>query len=59
MPDNPTIKRPLDSSRINLNQPYEVNYWCNKFHCTEATLIAAVSAVGTSASTVESYLKSH
>lgn len=56
MPDNLTKKRPEDSQRINLNQPYEVQYWCDKFDCTEDDLQDAVDAVGNSAADVQTYL---
>ena len=56
MADDKTIKKPLDSSRINLGEPYEVNYWCEKFGCTKTELAAAVKAVGTSAAKVGEHL---
>ena len=57
MPDDKTKRRPQDSSRINIHESYEVNWWCDAFGCTEAQLRAAVSAVGTSAARVREYLK--
>lgn len=56
MPDDKTKRRPLDSSRINIHEPYEVNWWCDELGCTKAQLIAAVNAVGTSAAAVKKYL---
>jgi hypothetical protein len=56
MADNLKIKEPVDGSKININEPYEVNYWCKKFGCTEAQLKAAVKAVGTSKVAVQKYL---
>lgn len=56
MSDDKTKKRPQDASRVNIHQPYEVNWWCDKFNCTEAQLKAAVQAVGTSAKAVQAYL---
>ncbi|WP_088189030.1 DUF3606 domain-containing protein [Desulfosporosinus sp. FKA] len=56
MPDDKTKKRPQDSSRINIHEPYEVNYWCDTFGCTEVQLKAAVKAVGDSAAEVKKYL---
>ena len=56
MPDDKTKKRPQDSSRINIHETYEVNYWCDVFGCIEAQLKAAVKAVGDSAAAVKKYL---
>lgn len=56
MPDDKTKKRPQDSSRINIHEPYEVNYWCDALGCTEVKLKAAVKAVGDSAAAVKKYL---
>ena len=54
--DNLQIKEPLDGSRINLREPYEVSYWCKKFNCTVAKLQEAVHAVGVSTARVKEYL---
>ena len=56
MPDDKTIKQPLDAARVNVHEPYEVNYWCKKWGCTEQQLKNAVNAVGTSAAAVGKYL---
>ena len=56
MSDDLTKTKPLDASRINVNEPYEVNYWCDKFNVTKATLLAAVKAVGTSSEAVKKHL---
>lgn len=45
-----------DSKRININEPYEVSYWCGQFGCTKAELINAVNAVGTSIDAVRRFL---
>ena len=55
--DDLRIKEPLDGSRINLHEKYEVNYWCKKFGCTEKELQNAVHAVGVSAKKVQAYLR--
>lgn len=57
MPDDKTKKRPQDASRINLSQPYEVEYWCDYFGCSEDELKKAVDKVGTSKEAVSDYLK--
>ena len=56
MSDDLKKKRPQDASKVNINQPYEVKWWCDKFNCTESQLIAAVKAVGVSANKVEKHL---
>jgi hypothetical protein len=57
MSDDLQKKRPQDASRVNVHETWEVEYWCKKFGCTKAQLIAAVNAVGTSAIAVEKHLK--
>ena len=56
MSDDLTKKRPQDASRVNVHEEWEVKYWCQKFGCTQAQLVAAVHAVGTSAEAVRRYL---
>lgn len=56
MPDDLRKKRPQDSLRINIHEPYEVSYWCNTLGCTEKELIDAVKAVGDLAEKVKEYL---
>lgn len=56
MPDNLNIRQPEDAKKINLNQPYEVSYWCNQFECTEKELRDAVYIVGNNAEAVRKYL---
>ena len=57
MPDNKTKTTPLDASRVNVNESYEVDYWTKKFNCSKSQLEQAVQAVGTSSAKVEEYLK--
>ncbi|HAQ62784.1 TPA: hypothetical protein DCR49_12480 [Candidatus Delongbacteria bacterium] len=56
MNDDKTKRHPLDGKRIDLNQPYEVKFWCEEFHVTETKLRQAVSEVGTSAYNVWQFL---
>lgn len=56
MADDKGNRGPADRSRVNVNEDYEVRYWCGEFGCTEAELRAAVSAVGTSAANVRAHL---
>jgi len=43
--------RPEDSradlTRVNVDDPFEVRRWCQRFVCTEAALRIAVAEVGT------------
>jgi hypothetical protein len=57
MSDDKTKRGPQDRSRINLNEDYEVRYWCRKFGVTPDRLLAVVQKVGTSAAAVEKELK--
>jgi len=46
MPDNKNQKRPQDSSRINVNEDYELRYWSEKFKVSPDRLKEAVQIVG-------------
>lgn len=56
MSDNLKIKEPADGNKVNIHEPYEVNYWCKKWGVTKAQLEAAVKAVGTSKAAVAKQL---
>ena len=56
MADDKTKKGPADSSRININEDYEVDYWTNTLGCTRDQLTKAVREAGTSAKAVRTYL---
>jgi Protein of unknown function (DUF3606) len=47
-----------DKTRIDMNQPYQVAYWKQRFGVSEQELEDAVRAVGTSVTKIEAYLKS-
>ena len=55
--DDKTQKGPQDSSRINVNEDYEVRYWTKKFNVSQQQLEDAVRKVGVSAAAVEQHLK--
>ncbi len=57
MADDKSKRGPADSTRVNMNEAYEVRYWTEKFGCTETQLRAAVTAVGVLAKDVEAFLK--
>lgn len=52
MSDDLTKRGPPDQRRINVNEPWEIKTWCEKFGVTEAQLRAAVKAVGVMAKDV-------
>ena len=57
MSDDKSKTAPQDASKVNVNQDYEVAYWCKKFNCTKAQLIKAVANVGVMANDVEKEVK--
>lgn len=56
MPDDRKDRGPADRSRVNVNEPWEVKYWCKELRCTETELRAAVKAVGVSANKVRIHI---
>lgn len=56
MSDDLTNRGPADRLRVNVNEPWEVIYWCKRFGCTKDQLVAAVNAVGVMVVDVESQL---
>ena len=59
MADNLKILRPEDPRKININQPWEVQYWSNELGCTQSKLRMAVSAVGPMVEDVRKWLRLH
>lgn len=59
MPDDKNKRGPQDSSRINISERYEVEYWSQKFNTSPERLRDAVSMVGVMADNVGEYLKNH
>ena len=55
--DSKMIKGPADAARVNVNEPYEVKYWCEKFRCTPDQLKEVVQKVGVAAKNVEQELR--
>jgi len=47
-----------DRSTINTKEPYEMQYWKDKFGVSSQQLTGAVRAAGKNAKAVEEYLKS-
>jgi hypothetical protein len=56
MADDPTKKRPQDSSRISLSERWEVDYWTKELGISKEQLEAAVRAAGNSAAAVRQHL---
>jgi len=56
MADDKTKQGPADSSRINLNEDYEVTYWTEALGITKEKLSEAVKEAGSSAKAVREYL---
>lgn len=52
MSDDTESRGPQDRSRINVDEPWEVRYWCQEFKCTERQLRSAVMRVGVMAADV-------
>jgi hypothetical protein len=48
---------PVDRKSINVDEPWEVAWWCRKLQCSEEGLRRAVKAVGISSTKVNEYLK--
>jgi hypothetical protein len=56
MVDDTRERRPQDSSRVSLEEDYEVDYWTRRFGVSRERLKEAVGAVGHGAEAVERYL---
>jgi hypothetical protein len=48
---------PVDRKNINVNDSWEVTWWCKRLECTEERLNDAVQSVGNSSTRVNEYLK--
>lgn len=51
------VRTPADANVVNLDEDWEVEYWCERFDVNEATLRACVMQVGPAASDVERKLR--
>jgi hypothetical protein len=58
MTDDLDNRGPQDRTRISLMEPYEVQYWADKFGVSKERLSEAVRKVGHSAEAVSRHLKS-
>jgi hypothetical protein len=57
MADDLSKRGPADRSRINLSEPYEVQYWADKFGVSKERLSEVVRKVGPSSDAVAKELK--
>lgn len=57
MSDDKSKRGPADRSRINMHEPYEVEYWTGHFGVSRDKLQRAVNAVGVMVKDVEAWLK--
>jgi len=55
--DDKTKRRPQDSSRVSLTEPYEVEYWTKKFNVSKEKLGLLVMKHGNSVKKIEEALK--
>jgi hypothetical protein len=56
MTDDKSKRGPADRSRINIHEPFEVEYWTKELGCTKAQLEAGVKKVGVMAADVRRHL---
>lgn len=56
MPDDLSNRGPADRSRINVNEPWEVEWWCKQLGVTPEQLREAVRKVGVMVSDVRRHL---
>ena len=51
------LRAPADTSRVNLDEDWEVEYWCERFDVNEGTLRSCVMKFGPRADDVERNLR--
>lgn len=56
MSDNLQDRGLTDRARINVEEPWEVRYWCHRLGCTEEELRAAVDKAGVMVTDVKEVL---
>ena len=56
MSDDDRLRPMAQRSRINVNEPPEVRFWCSEFRCSESQLRDAVRRVGATTDRVRAYL---
>ncbi|WP_223485260.1 DUF3606 domain-containing protein [Pseudomonas sp. A-RE-19] len=56
MSDDLTKRRPQDASKINVHEPYELNYWSDHFKVSKEKIKEAVQKVGVMVDKVKVHL---
>lgn len=56
MSDDKSNRGPQDRARINVNEPYELRYWCNELGVSQERLRALVAEHGVSAARIRQVL---
>ncbi|VVD29863.1 DUF3606 domain-containing protein [Paraburkholderia dioscoreae] len=56
MADNLKIREPQDGKQVNVHEPWELEYWSNKFGVSKEALKRAVAQVGTHVDAVRRHL---
>ncbi len=56
MPDDLTLKKPEDPTKINIIQSWETKYWAELLGVSETQILTAVTAVGPTVADVKRYL---
>ncbi len=56
MPDDLTLKKPEDPTKINIIQSWETKYWAKLLGVCEVQELTAVTAVGPTVADVKRYL---
>jgi hypothetical protein len=59
MSDDLKHKAPADTKKINLQEKWEVDYWCKKLHTNKTKLSRAVSESGADVTHVKEWLGNH
>ncbi len=57
MSDDLTRRQPEDPTKVNINQQWEIDYWCRKFGVSEGELRQAIEKVGPMVKDVRQYLE--
>ncbi len=57
MTDELDMRVPIDPSRVNVKDQWEIEYWCAEWGCTEDELVAFVRKFGDNAEALGAHLK--
>jgi hypothetical protein len=57
MPNDKSNRRPQDTSKINVHESWELDWWSSHFGVSKEKLQQAIKAVGVSADAVKRYLQ--